>query len=188
MKRRIKLTESDLHNIIKESVKRILQEVDWSTYPESADFRGKDAWWKQQVDADFPGHGIKDSRDWKEEHRALSTQREKEQKKANSKLARQENERMMDDEQEYLFLEAEELFERFDGGERSEALFNDVENFLDERNPMFTYDGDSTFPHNTKKARLYTRRLEHILNVLDKDKGVQNERDMNMAMYDASLR
>lgn len=32
MKKRIKLTESDLHNIIKESVKNILTELDWRTY------------------------------------------------------------------------------------------------------------------------------------------------------------
>lgn len=32
MKRKIKLTESDLHNIIKESVNHILSELDWRTY------------------------------------------------------------------------------------------------------------------------------------------------------------
>lgn len=32
MKKRIKLTESDLHNIIKESVKNVLTELDWRTY------------------------------------------------------------------------------------------------------------------------------------------------------------
>lgn len=32
MKRKIRLTESDLHNIIKESVETILSELDWKTY------------------------------------------------------------------------------------------------------------------------------------------------------------
>ena len=32
MKRKIRLTESDLHNIIKESVNTILSELDWKTY------------------------------------------------------------------------------------------------------------------------------------------------------------
>lgn len=187
MKRRIRLTEADLHRVIKESVQKVLTEVDWSTYPESADFRGKDAWWKQQVDQDFPGHGVKDSRDWKEVHREHSIQREREQKRANSKLARQQSERMMDDEQEYLFMNADELFERFDGGERSESLLNDVEKFLYETNPMFTYDDEPPFPHSTKKARLYTKRLERILDVLDTDNNVQDERFMNSAVRDSKF-
>lgn len=37
MKRRIRLTESDLHNIIKESVNHILSELDWRTYQSAAD-------------------------------------------------------------------------------------------------------------------------------------------------------
>ena len=36
-KRRIRLTESDLHNIIKESVNNILSELDWRTYQSAAD-------------------------------------------------------------------------------------------------------------------------------------------------------
>ena len=36
MKRKIKLTESDLHNIIKESVNHILSELDWRTYQSAA--------------------------------------------------------------------------------------------------------------------------------------------------------
>ena len=36
MKKVIKLTESDLHNIIKESVNNILSELDWRTYSSAA--------------------------------------------------------------------------------------------------------------------------------------------------------
>lgn len=36
MKKTIKLTESDLHNIIKESVNNILSELDWRTYDSAA--------------------------------------------------------------------------------------------------------------------------------------------------------
>ena len=37
MKRKIKLSESDLHNIIKESVNNILSELDWRTYQSASD-------------------------------------------------------------------------------------------------------------------------------------------------------
>lgn len=37
MKKKIKLTESDLHNIIKESVNHILSELDWRTYQNASD-------------------------------------------------------------------------------------------------------------------------------------------------------
>lgn len=36
MKRRIRLTESDLHNLIKESVNSILNEMDWRSYQSAA--------------------------------------------------------------------------------------------------------------------------------------------------------
>lgn len=36
MKRRIRLTESDLHRIVKESVKRTLNEMEWPTYANAA--------------------------------------------------------------------------------------------------------------------------------------------------------
>ena len=36
-KKTIRLTESDLHNIIKESVNNILSELDWRTYQSAAD-------------------------------------------------------------------------------------------------------------------------------------------------------
>ena len=43
MKKTIRLTESGLHRIISESVRGLLSEIDWSTYPNSIDFRDKDA-------------------------------------------------------------------------------------------------------------------------------------------------
>ena len=36
-KRLIRLTESDLHNIVKESVNKVLTELDWKTYMNAAD-------------------------------------------------------------------------------------------------------------------------------------------------------
>ena len=35
-KRLIKLSESDLHNIVKESVNKVLTELDWRTYASAA--------------------------------------------------------------------------------------------------------------------------------------------------------
>lgn len=37
MKNRIRLTESDLHKIVKESVNRMLTELDWKTYASAAE-------------------------------------------------------------------------------------------------------------------------------------------------------
>lgn len=37
MRKKIKLTESDLHNIIKESVNHILSELDWRTWQSASD-------------------------------------------------------------------------------------------------------------------------------------------------------
>ena len=37
MKQKIRLTESDLHRIIKESVKQVLSELDWRTYQSAAE-------------------------------------------------------------------------------------------------------------------------------------------------------
>lgn len=39
MKKRIKLTESDLHRVIKESVKHVISELDWKTYVNAANKR-----------------------------------------------------------------------------------------------------------------------------------------------------
>ena len=33
---RVRLTESQLHNVIKESVKQVLSELDWKTYANAA--------------------------------------------------------------------------------------------------------------------------------------------------------
>ena len=40
MKRKVRLTESDLHRIIKESVKNVLNELDWRTYQSAAQKAG----------------------------------------------------------------------------------------------------------------------------------------------------
>ncbi|MBO7419255.1 MAG: hypothetical protein J6U14_10040 [Bacteroidaceae bacterium] len=44
MKQRIRLTESDLHRIVKESVNRILTELDWKTYQNAARKSDARAW------------------------------------------------------------------------------------------------------------------------------------------------
>lgn len=93
MKRTIKLTENDLHRLIKESIRQYITEVDWSTYPSSTDFRDKDAWWKSQVDADFPGHKVDQSRDWKVTYSDLALdkkKRDKEQARIDKQKARAE--------------------------------------------------------------------------------------------------
>ena len=82
MKKTIRLTESRLHKIISESVRGLLNEVDWSTYPSSVDFRDKDAWWKTQVDKDFPGHKVDQSNSWKETYSDLSLQKKKDDREA----------------------------------------------------------------------------------------------------------
>ena len=46
MKKVIRLTESDLHRVIKESVKQVMNELDWRTYDNAARksyFRARDA-------------------------------------------------------------------------------------------------------------------------------------------------
>lgn len=82
MKKTIRLSESSLHKIISESVRGLLNEVDWSTYPSSVDFRDKDAWWKTQVDNDFPGHKVDQSNSWKETYSDLSLQKKKDDREA----------------------------------------------------------------------------------------------------------
>ena len=49
MKRKIRLTESDLHNIIKESVNTILNELDWRTYQSAAQKAGTNGDFKRET-------------------------------------------------------------------------------------------------------------------------------------------
>lgn len=73
--------------------RRLTEDIDWSSYPTSTDFRDKDAWWKQQVDTDFPGHKVKSSDDWKVTYSDLNLDKqrqEKEQAKAARAAKRQE--------------------------------------------------------------------------------------------------
>lgn len=93
MKKTIRLNNQGLKNIIRESLRRYLTEVDWSTYPTSTDYREKDAWWKTQVDSDFPGHKVDQSRDWKVTYSDLALdkkKRDKEQAKIDREKARAE--------------------------------------------------------------------------------------------------
>ncbi len=45
-KNRIRLTESQLHSIIKESVKQVLSELDWKTYANAANKRQAQGNWQ----------------------------------------------------------------------------------------------------------------------------------------------
>lgn len=70
-KKIIRLTESDLHKIVKESVQNILKEIDYSKMP-LGDFNQRNDWFRQQVDTDFPNHGVKDSNDWQSTYNTLA--------------------------------------------------------------------------------------------------------------------
>lgn len=54
-KNRVRLTESDLHRIIKESVKKVLSEADWKTFANAekeARKRGDMSYWREQGETD----------------------------------------------------------------------------------------------------------------------------------------
>ena len=84
-KKPIMLTEQDLHKIVKESVKKILNEIDFSKVP-VGDYYERNKWFKQQVDNDYPNHGIESSQtnpiNWQEEYQKLTDNEfQKERKK-----------------------------------------------------------------------------------------------------------
>lgn len=83
MRKVVRLTEMELRHMISESVKRALNEIDYSTMP-LGDYNERNAWWKTQADADFPEHGVKDSRNWQETYNMLA-QKKKEQDKIQKK-------------------------------------------------------------------------------------------------------
>ena len=49
-----RLTEGKLRNIIKESVRQMINELDITSMPTFGDARDRDAWWKEQALKDFP--------------------------------------------------------------------------------------------------------------------------------------
>ena len=83
-KKLIKLTESDLHKIVKESVDKILNEIDYSQIP-VGDYYERNKWFKQQVDNDYPNHGIEPSQtnpiNWQEEYQKLTDEEFQKQRK-----------------------------------------------------------------------------------------------------------
>lgn len=98
MKNTIKINESQLKALVMESARKVLNELNLMDMP-LGDFYTQNAWWKEQVDNDFPNHGIANSRDWKETYFQLSSakdEREKTKKKIDlqkrkeAKAARQE--------------------------------------------------------------------------------------------------
>lgn len=87
-KKLIRITESDFHKIVKETVNKVLNEIDYSSIP-MGDFTERNKWWKTQVDNDFPNHGIKDSQDWQSEYYKLERPNfEKEQNRLRKEKAR----------------------------------------------------------------------------------------------------
>ena len=92
MKRKIRLSESTLKRMIAESVKRAINEINYNEMP-LGDFAERNNWWKTQVDADFPSHNVKSSKDWQGTYDELSrdkASKEKEQAKQEKIKAREE--------------------------------------------------------------------------------------------------
>lgn len=100
-KQTIRLNESQFNNlvkkIVKESVNKILNEVDYSTMPKG-DWYERNEWWKQQLDKDFPEHDIEKSRDWRQDYSKLEQDKieqdkitAKAKKKEESERKKQEN-------------------------------------------------------------------------------------------------
>lgn len=126
MKQRVKLTESTLRNIVKESVKRVLNEIDYSQIP-LGDFTERNKWWKTQTDNDFPNHGIKNSRDWQSEYDNLRHQQnvaEKNKKAEERKKKKEEREhgfsqRELEDRGTYKYERAiaKKLLNKYNAGE-----------------------------------------------------------------------
>ena len=79
MKKIIRLTESDIRKMVNETVKKVLNEIDYSSMP-TGDFYERNKWFKQQADTDFPGHGIKDSDDWQQTYASLANKKAKQDK------------------------------------------------------------------------------------------------------------
>ena len=90
----IRLTESDLHRIVEESVNKVLNEIDYSSMP-TGDFTERNNWWKTQVDNDFPNHGIENSKDWQQQYDRLEADKKNQDKlnakkeKENARIAKQ---------------------------------------------------------------------------------------------------
>ena len=83
------LPQSTLNKAIKESVKMVLKEADFTQIPYNADYVTRNNWWKQQLDSDFPNHGVKNSNDYESEYNRLNIEKS-EQEKAKAKREREQ--------------------------------------------------------------------------------------------------
>jgi hypothetical protein len=80
MKKIIRLKESELRRMISESVRRMVNEINYLDMP-LGDFNERNKWFKAQADADFPEHGIKDSPNWQDTYDSLVKKKKEMDKK-----------------------------------------------------------------------------------------------------------
>ena len=80
MKKIIKIKESELRRMISESVRRMVNEINYLDMP-LGDFNERNKWFKAQADADFPEHGIKDSPNWQDTYDSLVKKKKEMDKK-----------------------------------------------------------------------------------------------------------
>ena len=135
-KNRIRLTESDLHRIVKESVNKVLNEMDYSSIP-LGDFIERNKWWKTQLDNDFPNHNVKDSKNWQYEYDRLFSDKLRQDKrleKQNVKMRKIEAERLRDIEENKDIIDSLEscLKSYYNDGNRSENLLRSLKNLEDD--------------------------------------------------------
>lgn len=136
MRKRVRLTESDLHRIVKESVNKVLNEIDYSSIP-LGDFIERNKWWKTQLDNDFPNHGVRDSKNWQYEYDKLSSDKLRQNKrleKQNEKMRKIEAERLRDIEENKDIINSLEylLSSYYNDGERSENLLRSLKYYEDD--------------------------------------------------------
>jgi len=77
--KQVKLTESELKQVIKEAAMQIINEIDYSQIP-MGDFYERNKWFKQQTDTDFPNHGVKDSDNWQNTYSDLASKKAEQDK------------------------------------------------------------------------------------------------------------
>ena len=117
-KKLIRLTESDLRNVVRESVNRILREADFSTFPYKGDFNERNKWWKSQMDNDFPNHGIDSSDDFQREYNTLQANKANQDKldakkaKEDARLAARAEKEVAKNERMAAKAEKRSLFEK----------------------------------------------------------------------------
>ena len=103
------LSESRIRQIVRD----VLNELDYSSMPIGGDAIERNKWWKQQLDNDFPNHGIQHSNNWQDEYykfNSIQQKKEKEQQKKEKKRLRKER---VSKEIEELTISVKEHIESF---------------------------------------------------------------------------